>query len=219
MFALGYLDGQNSSSRFSADEWHSRRSMTDPKKEIWLMRHGETEWSAKGMHTSRTDLPLLPSGIRQAEELREKLKGRRFGMVLVSPMQRARETCRLAGYADIARVTDDLKEWDYGAYEGRTTADILKDCPTWSLWRDGPVDGESVVHVGARVQRVIQQCLHIDGDVALFAHGHVLRILTAVWLELTPDRGQLFMLGTGTISILGFEHDYRVIKRWNSPQV
>lgn len=193
--------------------------MIDSNKEIWLMRHGETGWSAKGMHTSRTDLPLLPSGIRQAEELRDKLNGRKFALVLVSPMQRARETCRLAGYGDVARVTDDLKEWDYGAYEGRTTAAIRKDRPTWSLWRDGVSDGESVQHVGTRVQRVIEECLQVDGDVALFAHGHVLRILTAVWLELTPDRGQLFMLGTGTISILGFEHDYRVIKRWNSPQV
>jgi probable phosphoglycerate mutase len=193
--------------------------MIDSKKEIWLMRHGETEWSAKGMHTSRTDLPLLPSGVRQAEELRDELNDRKFRLVLVSPMQRARETCRLAGYGDVARVTDDLKEWDYGAYEGRTTADIRKDHPTWSLWRDGVVDGEVVQHVGTRVQRVIEECLQADGDVALFAHGHVLRILTAVWLDLTPDRGQLFMLGTGTISILGFEHDYRVIKRWNSPQV
>lgn len=191
--------------------------MTNPKKEIWLMRHGETEWSAKGMHTSRTDLPLLPSGIKQAEELREKLNGRRFSLVLASPMQRARETCRLAGYGDVAKVTDDLKEWDYGAYEGRTTADIRKERPAWSLWRDGVVDGESIEHVGSRVQRVVEECLTATGDVALFAHGHVLRILTAVWLGLEPNRGQLFMLGTGTISVLGFEHDYRVIKRWNAP--
>ena len=193
--------------------------MIDPKKEIWLMRHGETEWSAKALHTSRTDLPLLRSGIEQAEELRDKLKGHRFGLVLVSPMQRARETCRLAGYGDVAQVTDDLKEWDYGAYEGRTTAEIRKDRPTWSLWRDGVIDGEAVGHVGIRVQRVIRRCLEAEGDVALFAHGHVLRILTAVWLGLAADRGQLFMLGTGTISVLGFEHDYRVIKHWNSRQV
>lgn len=193
--------------------------MIEPKKEIWLMRHGETEWSVRGMHTSRTDLPLLPSGIKQAEELRDKLKGRGFGLVLVSPMQRARETCRLAGYGDVASVTDDLKEWDYGAYEGRTTEDIRKEHPSWSLWRDGVADGESVEHVGARVQRVIQRCLEADGNVALFAHGHVLRILTAVWLGLGPNRGQLFMLSTGTISILGFEHDYRVIQRWNVPRV
>lgn len=179
------------------------------------MRHGETEWSAAGAHTSRTDLPLLPSGIKQAQELAAKLKGRKFALVLVSPMQRARETCRIAGYGDAAEVTDDLKEWDYGMYEGRSTADIRKDNPAWSLWRDGVLQGELVEHVGGRVQRIIQRCSEVDGDVALFAHGHVLRILTAVWLGLPPKDGQLFMLGTGSISVLGFEHDYRVIKRWN----
>ncbi|MFL6438216.1 MAG: histidine phosphatase family protein [Terriglobales bacterium] len=179
------------------------------------MRHGETEWSVAGAHTSRTDLPLLPSGIKQAQELAAKLRRRKFALVLVSPMQRARETCRIAGYGDVAEVTDDLKEWDYGIYEGRSTADIRKDNPAWSLWRDGVVQGELVEHVGARVQRIIQRCSEVDGDVALFAHGHVLRILTAVWLGLPPKDGQFFMLSTGTISVLGFEHEYRVIKSWN----
>jgi broad specificity phosphatase PhoE len=189
--------------------------MPDPKKEIWLMRHGETEWSAKGLHTSRTDLPLITSGIEQAKELGPRLKGRKFALVLVSPMQRARETCRLAGYADAAQVTDDLKEWDYGLYEGRSTADIRQERPEWSLWRDGVLKGESVEDVGTRVERVIERCLSVAGDVALFAHGHVLRILTARWLSLPPNMGQLFALGTGSISVLGFEHDYRVIQRWN----
>jgi broad specificity phosphatase PhoE len=189
--------------------------MVAPKQEIWLMRHGETEWSAAGAHTSRTDLPLLPSGVKQAQELAAKLKERKFALVLVSPMQRARETCRIAGYGDVAQVTDDLKEWDYGMYEGRSTADIRKDNPAWSLWRDGVPQGELVEHVGARAQRVINRCSEVGGDVALFAHGHVLRILTAVWLGLPPNNGQLFMLNTGTISVLGFEHDYRVIKGWN----
>lgn len=183
------------------------------------MRHGETEWSASGAHTSRTDLPLLPSGIQQAKELAGKLKGRKFAMVLVSPMQRARETCRLAGYGDVAEVTDDLKEWDYGMYEGRTTAQIRADNPNWSLWRDGVLQGELVEHVGARVSRVIQRCTQVDGDVALFAHGHVLRILTAVWLMMPPNAGQDFALNTGTISVLGYEHEYRVIRRWNCPSV
>ena len=183
------------------------------------MRHGETEWSARGAHTSRTDLPLLPSGIKQAQELAAKLNGRRFELVLVSPMQRARETCRLAGYGDVAQVTDDLKEWDYGVYEGRTTAEIRKERPHWSLWRDGVVQGESVEHVGTRAKRVIDRCLDVQGDVALFAHGHVLRILTSVWLGLTPNNGQCFALSTGTISVLGFEHAYHVIKRWNCPGV
>jgi broad specificity phosphatase PhoE len=189
--------------------------MVARKQEIWLMRHGETEWSVAGAHTSRTDLPLLPSGIKQAQELAAKLRRRKFALVLVSPMQRARETCRIAGYGDVAEVTDDLKEWDYGIYEGRSTADIRKDNPAWSLWRDGVVQGELVEHVGARVQRIIQRCSEVDGDVALFAHGHVLRILTAVWLGLPPKDGQFFMLSTGTISVLGFEHEYRVIKSWN----
>jgi len=193
--------------------------MSEPKQEIWLIRHGETEWSASGAHTSRTDLPLLPSGIKQAEELKTKLHGRKFALVLVSPMQRARETCRLAGYAGQAEITDDLKEWDYGEYEGRSTAQIRQERPTWSLWRDGVVKGESVDHVGLRVKRVIERCTQINGDVALFAHGHVLRILTAVWLDLPSADGKLFALNTATISVLSYEHEYRVIRRWNSPNV
>ena len=189
--------------------------MNDPKQEIWLMRHGETEWSASGAHTSRTDLPLLPSGVTQARELAPKIAWKRFALVLVSPMQRARETCRLAGLSANAQVTDDLKEWDYGQYEGLTTAEIRKDRPDWSLWRDGVLDGETLDQVGARVQRVIDRCLESEGDVALFAHGHVLRILSAVWLGLVPRDGQYFALNTGTISVLGLEHEYRVIRRWN----
>ena len=183
--------------------------------EIWLMRHGETEWSVSGAHTSRTDLPLLPAGIEQGHELAHKLNGRKFSMVLCSPLSRARETCRLAGYGDAAEITDDLKEWDYGAYEGRSTPDIQKDRPNWCLWRDGVLQGESTDQVGVRVQRVIDRCEHAPGDVALFAHGHVLRILTAVWLGLPTKNGQLFALNTGTISVLGYEHEYHVIRRWN----
>ena len=189
--------------------------MHEPKQEIWLMRHGETEWSASGAHTSRTDLPLLPSGMEQGKQLATKLKGRKFALVLVSPMQRARETARMAGYGDVAEVTDDLKEWDYGMYEGRTTAQIRADNPNWSLWRDGVLQGELVEHVGARVARVMQRCTKVDGDAAIFAHGHVLRILTAVWLSLPPNCGQYFALNTATISVLGYEHEYRVIRRWN----
>jgi len=193
--------------------------MSEPKQEIWLMRHGETEWSASGAHTSRTDLPLLPSGIKQAEELKIKLHGRKFALVLVSPMQRARETCRLAGYADHGEIIEDLMEWDYGLYEGRSTAQIRQDRPNWSLWRDGVLQGESVDHVGMRVKRIINRCAQVDGDVALFAHGHVLRILTAVWLDLPPADGKLFALNTATISVLGYEHEYKVIRRWNSSSV
>jgi broad specificity phosphatase PhoE len=187
--------------------------------EIWLMRHGETEWSVSGAHTSRTDLPLLPAGVKQGQELANKLKGKKFSMVLCSPMSRARETCRLAGYSDVAEITDDLKEWDYGAYEGRSTPDIQKDAPNWCLWRDGVLQGELVEHVGARVRRVIDRCENAPGDVALFAHGHVLRILTAVWLGLPPRSGQLFALNTGTMSSLGYEHEYHVIRRWNASSI
>ena len=179
------------------------------------MRHGETEWSVSGAHTSRTDLPLTANGIKQAQELAPRLKGRKFALVLTSPMSRARETCRMAGFGDQAEVTNDLKEWDYGAYEGRSTPDIRKDNPSWNLWRDGVVQGELVEHVGARVARVIERCSKVNGDVALFAHGHVLRILTSVWVGLPPGDGKLFALNTGTMSVLGYEHDYRVIRRWN----
>jgi probable phosphoglycerate mutase len=193
--------------------------MSDLKKEIWLMRHGETEWSVSGAHTSRTDLPLLPAGIKQAQELAPKLKNHKFALVMVSPMHRAQETCRLAGLSDGAVVTDDLKEWDYGLYEGRSTTDIHKENPGWMLWRDGVPQGESLDQVKVRVQRVIQRCLEVDGDAALFAHGHVLRILTAVWLNMPPGNGEFFALNTGSMSVLGFEHDYHVIRRWNCGSV
>lgn len=189
--------------------------MTEPKQEIWLMRHGDTEWALSGAHTSRTDLPLLPSGIKQGQELAPKLKNHKFALVLSSPLQRARETCRLAGLSNGCQITDDLKEWDYGQYEGRSTAEIHKENPNWQLWRDGVPQGETLDQVGARVQRVIERCLATGDNVALFAHGHVLRILTAVWLGLPPKVGQFFALNTGTISVLGFEHEYRVIRRWN----
>lgn len=193
--------------------------MSEPKQEIWLMRHGETEWSLSGAHTSRTDLPLLPSGIKQAQELAGKLKSQKFALVLVSPMRRARETCRLAGLSEQAEVTDDLKEWDYGLYEGRSTADIHKENPNWMLWRDGVPQGETLDQVGTRVKRVIDRSLAANGNVALFAHGHVLRILTAVWLGLPPANGEFFALNTGTMSELGFEHDYHVIRRWNCTSI
>lgn len=183
------------------------------------MRHGETEWSLSGAHTGRTDLPLNENGIKQAQDLQARLGGRKFALVLVSPLSRARDTCRLAGYGDVGEVTPDLLEWDYGDYEGRSTAEIQKEAPNWSLWRDGVRNGESVEQVGTRVARIIERASQVKGDVALFAHGHVLRILTAVWLGLPPKDGQLFALNTGTISVLGYEHEYRVIRRWNCSAV
>ena len=191
--------------------------MTKPKPQLWLIRHGETQWSLSGAHTGRTDLPLTERGKQRAEAIGRLLNRRPFALVLTSPLQRARDTCRLAGYGGQAIIDDDLREWDYGAYEGRSSTDIQQDRPGWNLWDDGVVNGETVGQVGARAQRIILRTLDIDGDCALFAHGHILRILTACWLQLPPDSGRLFALDTATLSILGWEHDTRVIRQWNRP--
>ena len=183
--------------------------------EIWLIRHGETEWSKSGAHTGRTDIPLTDEGRRRARELRGALAGHRFSVVLVSPMQRARETCALAGFGDVAQVDPNLCEWNYGDYEGKSTAQIRQQRPNWNLWKDGVVNGETVEQVGARAQAVIARVKPVEGEVALFAHGHILRILTACWLGLPPDAGRLFALDTGSMSMLGFERDTQVISKWN----
>jgi|SRR5579871_97294 len=182
--------------------------------DLWLLRHGETEWSKSGAHTGRTDLPLTETGRARAEALGRFLNGRHFDLVLTSPLARARETCRLAGYSD-SMVEPNLREWDYGDYEGRTTAEIRQQRPEWSLWRDGVPNGESVEQVGARGRAVIDRVARIDGDVALFAHGHVLRILTACWLGLPAADGKLFALATASVSILGYERETQVITLWN----
>jgi broad specificity phosphatase PhoE len=189
--------------------------MAVPHHEIWLFRHGETEWSLSGQHTGRTDLPLTAAGRRRAQAVGRRLSGRPFALVLSSPLARALETCRLAGYGDVAKITPDLMEWDYGDYEGQRTADIQKDRPGWSLWHDGVPGGETIDEVAARTGKVIKTATAADGDVALFAHGHVLRILAARWLDLAPDGGQLLELGTAAVSVLGYEHDTRVIVKWN----
>lgn len=187
----------------------------DDHRQLWLFRHGETEWSKSGQHTGRTDIPLDKAGEARARAIGRRLKGRPFSLVLSSPLIRAVETCRLAGYADGAELDNDLMEWDYGHYEGRKTADIRKERPGWLIWKGGVPGGETVDQVGERARRVIERALAADGDVALFAHAHILRILTACWLGLPPVNGQFFALGTATVSVLGFEHDYRVIVRWN----
>jgi len=190
---------------------------------VWLARHGETEWSRTLRHTGRTDLPLTAEGEREARELRDPLAAIGFDRVLCSPLGRARETCGLAGLGDRAELRDDLLEWDYGDYEGRTSADIHTERPEWLLWRDGCPGGESPADVGARADRVIAELLQMTNGipggttVAVFAHGHLLRVLTARWLDLPPADGRLFGLGTATLSRLGWEHDYRVIQRWNAP--
>jgi probable phosphoglycerate mutase len=189
--------------------------MPESRHQIWLVRHGETEWSASGQHTGRTDIPLTPRGERQAMALGRLLDKRPFALVMTSPLARARETCRLAGYADAAVVAEDLREWDYGDYEGRTTADIRKDVPSWTIWA-GPVPGgEGIEHVAGRARRVIDRAAAAGGDAALFAHGHILRVLAACWLGLPPDGGRLLALGTASLSVLGYERETRVISSWN----
>lgn len=183
--------------------------------ELWLVRHGETEWSRSGAHTGRTDLALTETGIAEARAIGEALGGRSFSLVLTSPFHRARETCRLAGYGMAAIVEPDLREWDYGDYEGRTTAEIRLQAPGWNVWQCGVPNGESIEQVAARAEAVIARSARASGDVALFGHGHALRVLTARWLGLEPAAGRLFSLGTATLSTLGFERETRVIKRWN----
>ena len=183
--------------------------------EIWLIRHGETAWSLSGAHTGRTDIPLTAAGDRQAEAIGRYLAGRPFALVLTSPLQRAHETCRLAGYSGVARMDPDLREWDYGAYEGRTSAQIQESVPDWTIWTSPVPQGETIQQVAARASRVIERATVAAGDVALFAHGHLLRILTACWLGLPPDAGRFFALGTASVSVLGYERETRVIARWN----
>lgn len=183
--------------------------------ELWLIRHGETEWSLSGAHTSRTDIPLTDRGRQRAQRIMEYLQGKSFSMVLTSPMQRARETCRIAGFGDVAQIDKDLVEWDYGVYEGRTTKDIQKEVPGWSVWTSPIVGGETLDQVAERAKRVIARAAAKGGSVALFAHGHILRILAACWIESPPIMGSRLALSTGAVSTLGFEHQTRVITMWN----
>jgi len=183
---------------------------------IWLIRHGETEWSLSGAHTGRTDIPLTPVGEEQAAGLKQRLAGKSFELVLSSPLGRAVRTCELAGCLERAEIEPDLAEWNYGADEGRTTAQIRAERPGWLVFRDGPRDGETLEQVAVRARRVLQRCLAAKGDAALFSHGHLLRILAACWLGLPPEAGRFLALGTASISALGFEHETPVLVRWNS---
>jgi broad specificity phosphatase PhoE len=180
---------------------------------FWLMRHGETAWTLSGQHTSTTDLPLTAEGERKAAAVGKALGGKKFSAVYVSPMLRARETCRIAGYAEGAIVTADLCEWNYGSYEGLTTTEIQTTAPGWSIWKAAPAGGETIEQVAARARRVIAEAP--DGDVAVFGHGHMLRVFTACWLKVDPTKGRCFALSTGSISILGHERETPVIQSWN----
>jgi broad specificity phosphatase PhoE len=195
------------------------------KVELWLVRHGETEWSADGRHTSTTDIPLTEHGRERAVELRDYFAGRKFAAVFVSPMQRAMETCKIAGYGDVAIVDKNLMEWNYGESEGKTTAEMReKYGPEWSVWTNELVGGETVDQVGERADKMIARALAAvaigpnagkSAQVALFAHAHILRILASRWIGLPAVDGKLFALGTGSVSVLGFEREQRVISRWN----
>jgi probable phosphoglycerate mutase len=187
-----------------------------PHSELWIFRHGQTEWSLSGAHTSRTDLPLTEEGERLAKTSVRLVSGKKFAMVLSSPKKRAVTTCKYAGLGDQMVLTDDLFEWDYGDYEGLTTVQIHeKFDKDWSIWTGTVPGGETGAQVAARADKLIARAKTAGGDVALFGHGHMLRVLTARWLGLDPADGRLFLLSTGTLSILGYERDTHVIKVWN----
>ena len=183
--------------------------------EVVLVRHGETEWTRDGRHTGKSDIPLTDEGRRQAEALQPELAGWTFALVLTSPLQRAMETCRLAGYGQVAQSRPDLVEWDYGRYDGLTSKQIAEIQPDWSLWRDGGPGGEQPADVARRADRIIAEVRGVAGDVLIFAHGHVLRVLTARWLGEPPAAGQHYALQPAALSVLGYEHQNPVIWQWN----
>ena len=185
--------------------------------EVVLVRHGETEWSRDGRHTGRTDVPLTDVGRAQAERLEDALGEWRTPRVLASPLSRALDTCRLAGLGDRAEVSVALLEWDYGEYEGLTTPQIRELRPGWDLWRDGCPGGESAADVGARVDPLVDELKGSKDDVALFAHGHLLRVLAVRWIELPAEVAARLWLATATISVLGFERETPAVRRWNAP--
>ncbi len=184
---------------------------------VYLARHGETAWSVAGRHTGRTDLPLTERGERNARRLGQRLAGIVFAKVFTSPLERAARTCALAGFSDVAEIDPDLAEWDYGEYEGRTTAEIRSEWPDWHLFRDGCPGGESPDQVGARADRMVRRVRAVEGNVLLFSSGHILRVLAARWLDLEPRAGGLFYLATASLSTLGYEHVLAqpVIRLWN----
>jgi probable phosphoglycerate mutase len=189
---------------------------TDSRRpRLWLVRHGETEWAKNGRHTGRTDIPLTDLGRAQAVAVGRKIGKQAFAEVLSSPLARALDTSRIAGFGGRVELVDDLREWDYGADEGRTTEEIRRERPGWSIWGDGPKDGERIDDVSARADRVIERVLGASGDVLCFAHGHVLRILAARWLDLDPVEGRRFALSTATLSVLGWEREIADVQRWN----
>jgi len=191
--------------------------MSGKLPKAYVARHGETAWSLTGQHTGLSDIPLTPHGELNARRLGERLAGVTFACVFTSPLQRARRTCELAGFGDVAIVDPDLVEWDYGQYEGKTTADIHRERPDWDLFRDGCPGGESLAAIGARADRVIARIRAINGDTLLFASGHILRVLAARWCRLEVAGGRYFQLSTASVSCLSYEHglDSPTIQLWN----
>jgi probable phosphoglycerate mutase len=192
--------------------------MSDSLPIVYLARHGDTAWSASGQHTGLTDLPLTPNGEHNAQRLGERLKGLTFEKVFSSPLQRAARTCELAGYGSVAEIDPDLVEWDYGQYEGLTTAEIHRQRPDWQLFRDGSPGGESPAQIGERADRVVERIRAVAGDVLLFSSGHFIRVLAARWLALGPgSAGKYFLLSPASLSALSYEHNLHqpVIRLWN----
>ena len=189
------------------------------ERQLWLLRHGVTEWAKNGRHTGNTDLPLLPEGEQEARQLAPALTTHQFAAVFSSPLQRATRTCELGGLGQQRHIMDTLREWDYGDYEGITTPEIRKTIPNWTVWSHGCPNGEDADAVQQRCEQTIAIALAVpgEGNVALFSHGHVLRALTGTWLGLGATGGRYFQLGTATICILGFEREQRAIARWNAP--
>lgn len=191
--------------------------MNEVVPDVYLARHGETEWSLSGQHTSFTDLPLTERGERNARRLSERLRGLSFAKVFTSPLQRAKRTCELAGFGAAAEIDPDLVEWNYGEYEGRRTVEIHRDRPDWQLFRDGCPGGESPSEVGARADRVIKRIRAVQGNALLFSSGHFLRVLAARWLSLEAGAGRFFLLSTASLSALSYEHTLSepAIRLWN----
>ncbi len=193
--------------------------MSNPSPEIVLVRHAETEWSLSGRHTGRTDVPLTTRGRERAVALGPELRDRHFERVLTSPLVRAAETCRLAGFGEGATERDELMEWDYGAYEGLRTIEIRDERPSWSLWRDGVPGGETAEQVGGRVDRLLAELRAGSGDAIVFSHGHLLRTLMARWLGLDAVAGRFFALDPGSLGVLGYERETSVVRLWNAREL
>ncbi len=191
-------------------------SSPTPLKRLIIARHGETKWSSSGQHTGRTDIDLTPQGRDQAEKLGAALKAYTFDKAFSSSLKRQHDTCCLAGLQDLVEIDEDLLEWNYGSYEGRTSADIHKEDPGWSVFKDGSPGGESIMEIQQRADRFLSKILAIPGQVAVFSSGHMSRVLAARWLGLSAAEGRLFALSTGSLSVLGYERDVRVVQTWNN---